>query len=111
MRGLSDWNTTIDVDLFRDQEQIRWWWYNIMEAYTTSGLSFPSDRLIAISGITKRFQSLLENTSIVGLWQKTFVLAFLWCRAWVEQEGFHRTGMIRLRPGHGHASILVSTFR
>jgi hypothetical protein len=59
-------------------------WCKIIDAYTTFALTYPSDKLVAIAGITSKYQELLNDRCIAGLWEKTLVMDLMWCRAWRE---------------------------
>ena len=53
-------------------------WAKIVQAYTSSDLSKPGDKLIALSGIAKRFRSMLNDTYIAGLWLRVLPTQLLW---------------------------------
>ena len=53
-------------------------WVKIVQAYTSSDLSKPEDKLIAISGIAKRFRSMLNDTYLAGLWSRLLPTQLLW---------------------------------
>lgn len=64
-------------------------WYEIVEAYTRSRLSFLTDRLHAISGIIKRIEQSTNRMCIVGLWEDTLATDLLWF-------AFEKPGKIRI---------------
>lgn len=53
-------------------------WYNLVEAYTTRSLTFPSDKLVAVSGIANVVGTALDDKHHAGLWQRDMPQAFLW---------------------------------
>ena len=53
-------------------------WSSIVYAYSRSALSFGSDKLIAIAGLAKVMEQLLQDRYVVGLWEKYFVSQLLW---------------------------------
>ncbi|RSL71758.1 hypothetical protein CEP53_001373 [Fusarium sp. AF-6] len=53
-------------------------WYEIVEAYTRSRLSFSTDRFDAISGIVKRIEQSTNRVCIAGLWEDTLATDLLW---------------------------------
>ena len=53
-------------------------WTKVVQAYTSSDLSKPGDKLIAISGIAKRFRSMLNDTHLAGLWLRVLPTKLLW---------------------------------
>jgi len=56
-------------------------WHNIVNAYTLRNLSFPSDRLPAISGMAEKFQSATKSGYLAGLWLDNLVEDLLWSTA------------------------------
>ena len=53
-------------------------WAKVVQAYTSSDLSKPGDKLIAIYGIAKRFRSMLNDTYLAGLWLRVLPTQLLW---------------------------------
>ena len=53
-------------------------WSNLVWDYGRRKLTKPSDKLPAISGLAKRFEQLLQDDYVVGLWRKTLVENLLW---------------------------------
>ncbi|KAI9741632.1 MAG: hypothetical protein M1834_000016 [Cirrosporium novae-zelandiae] len=53
-------------------------WYRILEAYTKSHLTNPSDKLIALSGIAKQMAQVLRDDYIAGLWKSHLPVQLLW---------------------------------
>ncbi|KAF2650261.1 HET-domain-containing protein [Lophiostoma macrostomum CBS 122681] len=72
------------------QSVIRRAWYETVQNYTKSELTYQSDKLVAIAGIAKTFQSVLDDVCIAGLWKRTLIMDLLWCRAGAESTGLHR---------------------
>lgn len=56
-------------------------WQGIVNAYSLRKLSFPSDRLPAISGMAERFQQATKSEYIGGLWVDNLVEDLLWSTA------------------------------
>lgn len=56
------------------------YWINIVEKYSECGLSYRTDKLIAISGIASRIQGVLEGVDdyVVGLWKSQLPEQLLW---------------------------------
>jgi hypothetical protein len=89
-------------------------WDRIVVAYSSSLLTVGEDKLIALSGIAKRLQSVLNDQYIAGLWMKFLPCQLLWyvndCRqidntpsvrpekyrapsfSWASVDGIIRTG-------------------
>jgi hypothetical protein len=53
-------------------------WHKIVEHYSASGLTFKSDKLIAISGMAKMFQRQLGVDYIAGMWKSNFIQELAW---------------------------------
>jgi hypothetical protein len=53
-------------------------WYTMREAYTTRQLTVPTDRILAISGIAERYNSLFRDEYLAGLWKFAFPFELLW---------------------------------
>ena len=53
-------------------------WHDLVERYTKCALTMDEDKLIAISGIAKIFQSNLGDDYLAGLWRHDIVAGLLW---------------------------------
>lgn len=53
-------------------------WMNFVNLYSERSLTFPSDKLPAISGIAKRFAQVTEYQWYAGLWLEQMPLSLLW---------------------------------
>ncbi|RDW57014.1 hypothetical protein BP6252_13932 [Coleophoma cylindrospora] len=53
-------------------------WEILVQSYMKKNLTFSSDRMIALSGITKKFQAATKWTYIAGIWQEELPGALLW---------------------------------
>lgn len=56
-------------------------WFNVIERYTTCGITRDSDKLIALSGIARNFAEKVRETGdayIAGLWQSKLIPSLLW---------------------------------
>jgi len=53
-------------------------YYQLVEAYSQRKLSFPSDKLPALSGIAQRLHYHLEGLYLAGLWSEDFHRGLLW---------------------------------
>ena len=47
-------------------------------AYSGRNITFRSDRLVALSGLTKRLSKSMGMKFVAGLWEKTFAFDLLW---------------------------------
>ncbi|PWI63995.1 hypothetical protein PCL_00829 [Purpureocillium lilacinum] len=59
-------------------------WAEMVQEYTQRALTFPTDRLPALSGIAAEMAEALEMKYCAGLWQETLPLGLLWQRAHVS---------------------------
>ncbi|ESA42159.1 HET-domain-containing protein [Neurospora crassa] len=72
---LQDQDNSTDLSLYLA-------WHLLIQTYTKTSLSFPSDKLIAISGLAKLFQSLAKRDDYVaGLWRPWLEGELLWVNA------------------------------
>jgi hypothetical protein len=53
-------------------------WSKIVEPYSDRNLTFPDDRLPALSGLAKKFWEVTNFTYIAGLWQETIWYDLMW---------------------------------
>ena len=53
-------------------------WGSIVDKYSTTSLTKGEDKLVAISGIAKRMQGLLDDEYLAGLWRKNLPSQLLW---------------------------------
>ncbi|KAF4636811.1 hypothetical protein G7Y89_g1261 [Cudoniella acicularis] len=53
-------------------------WNTIVESYSVGKLSVPTDKLVAISGLSRRFASTFGITYLAGLWKEDLLLYLLW---------------------------------
>lgn len=68
-------------------------WAVVAESYSFTFLTFPGDKLIALSGIAKRVRSAVEDEYVAGMWRRDFELQLLWFR-----ETYRITGSPPFRP-------------
>ncbi|KAM0232473.1 hypothetical protein ACHAP5_010726 [Fusarium lateritium] len=53
-------------------------WHRIVEQYTASALTVPSDKLLACSGVAKRLSGVLQDDYVAGLWRRFLEGELLW---------------------------------
>ncbi|KAF4615880.1 hypothetical protein G7Y89_g15235 [Cudoniella acicularis] len=56
-------------------------WYEIVESYTRSNLTFSKDKLIAIAGLVRQIQNATKFEYLAGLWREHLVMDLLWFTA------------------------------
>ncbi|EXK76562.1 hypothetical protein FOQG_18701 [Fusarium oxysporum f. sp. raphani 54005] len=62
-------------------------WLRIVELYTASALTVPSDKLIACSGIAKRVAQIVQDDYVAGMWRRYLEGELLWM-----VQGNHQPG-------------------
>ncbi|KAM0083876.1 hypothetical protein ACKRZS_003916 [Fusarium odoratissimum] len=62
-------------------------WLRIVELYTASALTVPSDKLIACSGIAKRVAEIVQDDYVAGMWRRYLEGELLWM-----VQGNHQPG-------------------
>ncbi|KAK3381792.1 heterokaryon incompatibility protein-domain-containing protein [Podospora didyma] len=90
-------------------------WSRIVNRYATCQLTFPRDKLIAISGLAKRVASILQDNYVAGMWRRNLENELLWAAAdarqtsrpteyraptwsWTSVDGDIHPGTPRLEP-------------
>jgi hypothetical protein len=53
-------------------------WVNVVEEYSQTSLTNPTDKLIAISGIAKSFANVTGQRYVAGMWRESLEHALLW---------------------------------
>jgi hypothetical protein len=65
---------TPDSDLAKYRQ-----WDQVVRAYTASDLSFPEDKLVALSSVAKAMRYAVQDTYVAGLWRRYLEFELLWC--------------------------------
>ncbi|KAL9123600.1 MAG: hypothetical protein Q9217_006983 [Psora testacea] len=71
------------------------WWDGVVDIYTRSALTEGGDKLIALSGVAKEMQSLLQDRYLAGLWERYLGEQLLW---WVSHPLSANSGNTTSRP-------------
>lgn len=58
--------------------QLRAMWRQIVQEFSKRDLSFESDRIAAMAGVTSTFESLLTDQPLLGLWQMDLYEGLMW---------------------------------
>ncbi|KAL8678594.1 MAG: hypothetical protein Q9186_005056 [Xanthomendoza sp. 1 TL-2023] len=53
-------------------------WNKIVAAYTAGELTVASDKFVALSGLAKKMQTVLQDEYLAGLWKRTLASDLLW---------------------------------
>ncbi|KAF2972661.1 hypothetical protein GQX73_g871 [Xylaria multiplex] len=78
-RALRSFGLGIDIPASMDQPKRRW--YELAEQYSRTSLTFPNDRLLAISAVAKRFclaMKLHPSDYLAGMWKNDLPQSLLW---------------------------------
>jgi hypothetical protein len=54
-------------------------WDEIVWAYSSSGLTNQSDKLVALAGVAQKMKEIMEDTYLWGLWRKKLEHGLIWC--------------------------------
>jgi len=77
-------------------------WYELVEDYTSRTLSFPTDKLVAFSGLAKKFSG-GRKQYCAGIWSTDLPGALLWC-----VKDYTATRPAYLAPSWSWASLMGS---
>ena len=61
-----------------EKREVQLIWRRLVEAYSVRDLTFRSDKLSALAGLTVFFQNLLGEAPILGLWRDDIFAGLLW---------------------------------
>ncbi|KAL1592634.1 hypothetical protein SLS60_011050 [Paraconiothyrium brasiliense] len=53
-------------------------WFRLIEEYTSRDMTYPSDKLPALSGVISALQKLTGDTCLAGIWKSWFLQGLLW---------------------------------
>ncbi|KAK4107505.1 HET-domain-containing protein [Canariomyces notabilis] len=56
-------------------------WYQIVQLYSRGNLTFPTDKLVAISGIVRKIETVTGCEYLAGLWKESLITDLLWFAA------------------------------
>jgi hypothetical protein len=61
-------------------------WHETVEVYSKCSLTMPGDKFIAISGVVKILQSVIDQKYLAGLWDNHVIPGLMWVAA-LDQDG------------------------
>ena len=61
-------------------------WKGVVELYSAKGLTYTSDKLVALSGIAQLMEPTLDDQYCAGLWRKNLVTQLFWFGVCREQQ-------------------------
>ena len=80
-------------------------WSNIVRTYTSSALTKPDDKLVAISGLAKKVQSRFGGQYLAGLWRESLASQLLWHRSRGRDDQPLRRVMTYRAPSWSWAAV------
>jgi len=84
-------------------------WPNTVTLYSTGSLSYPTDKLVAISGVAKWLGAQTKDDYLAGIWRKDLVKQLCWKRDMVQfDSSSHTRPTAYLAPSWSWASIIGS---
>ncbi|RTE82797.1 hypothetical protein BHE90_002706 [Fusarium euwallaceae] len=78
LRPRSAIKATEETEHSDERPELFWQWHGLVKEYSRLGLSFPSDKLPAISAIATRIGSALGDEYHAGIWKSRFPHDLLW---------------------------------
>jgi hypothetical protein len=74
------WNTKSfwEKPFVNDEKDHSLTWQSMITAYSGTNLTVSDDKLIALSGVAKRFASMTGDTYVAGLWRRSLERELLW---------------------------------
>ncbi|KAL2109836.1 hypothetical protein VUR80DRAFT_1920 [Thermomyces stellatus] len=79
-------------------------WTQIVRAYSACDLTFPGDKLVALSGVAKTMAKILRDEYVAGMWRRYLERDILWSVSWCRVK--NTTGSMAYRaPSWSWASV------
>lgn len=78
-------------------------WRPLLAEFTGRQLSFPEDRLAAVSGVIAELKPVFQDECISGLWRRSFVRQLAWHRSFVYAD-VDDSARLKCAPGWSWAS-------
>jgi hypothetical protein len=75
---IEETQVTKDTDMNNQMLKL---WRGILSTYTRCSLTCPSDKLVALSGVVKLMENVLQDEYCAGLWRSNLVRGLDWYRA------------------------------
>lgn len=75
-------------------------WLRFVTRYSNMGLTFESDRLVALMGLVERIQQLFSDEHLFGLWQSQLLSGL----SWIADHGEQAIERTRIAPSWSWAS-------
>jgi hypothetical protein len=71
-------NCIVDIPATSRRVNLKGSWDSILNSYSNASLAFPSDKLVALSGIVKYLSKKGLGAYVAGLWRDNLELQLLW---------------------------------
>jgi hypothetical protein len=84
-------------------------WGGVVLDFTSRRLSFPEDRLAAVTGVIAELQPVFQDECIFGLWRGSFTRQLSWVRSG-PASAVDENGILRCAPEWSWASRRFQTF-
>lgn len=65
-------------------------WFQIVRAYTACDLSFPGDKLVALSAVVEVMRNILRDEYVAGMWRRYLEFELLWSLSERRKESASR---------------------
>jgi hypothetical protein len=65
-----------------DRLQVYSEWYRIVLEYSQRGLTYPKDKLPALSGVAQKLADYLGDRYLAGLWREDLYRGMMWAPIW-----------------------------
>ncbi|KAJ4288731.1 hypothetical protein N0V88_007265 [Collariella sp. IMI 366227] len=79
-------------------------WRQMVFDYTRRGLTFPTDVLRALVGLSRTYSEALRLTYLAGLWKESLIDDLAW---FVDWETEHRTSPLPTKPPYWTGEMLI----
>ena len=86
--GFKRFDTPGLITELANDEKLYHTWNRLIRTYTKTNLSYPSDKLIAISGLAKLFALKLGDNYLAGLWRRYVEGGLLWCKSIASDDHY-----------------------
>ncbi|EXJ81644.1 hypothetical protein A1O1_07709 [Capronia coronata CBS 617.96] len=67
-----------ESDVHERQQMLFDVWTRLVAHYSLRELTFPTDKLLAIAGVSKLFGTVMQDQSVAGLWRRHLMDSLLW---------------------------------
>lgn len=85
-------------DAYQQDDEAPWYtlWNDLVFNYSRMSLTYPEDKMVALSGVAKMVRSRVNDQYVAGIWRKNLVNQIVW------ETYFHGQGRFYPTPGQPH---------